>query len=96
MDTSISEISKLLEPNAIIDGRDTSPTIYPDGIAARICMTNFSRLSRAPALLLYATAAEIVKLTFNCIELLMSVVSNYGVPGTMIAAGGITASGTDS
>jgi hypothetical protein len=55
-----------------------------------------SKLSRAPALELYATAAVTVKLILTLVtDPLIRVLSRYGVPGTITQAGGIIASGTE-
>ena len=76
-------------------GFSTSPTTYPDGIAARMTMIKASKFSNAPALELFATIADIAKFIFTLIvESLITVVSIYGEFGTMTIAGGIGASGT--
>lgn len=76
-------------------GFSTSPTTYPDGIAARIPIMSASKFANDPALELFATIAVIAKfiLTF-VVALLIVAGSIYGEPGTITIAGGIGDSGT--
>jgi hypothetical protein len=87
----------VIAPTVVTVGLSTELTMYPFGITARTLMTSCSILSRDAGLLLYATATEIVKLTFALILLLL-IVSNskYGLSGTTTTAGGITVSGTNA
>ena len=76
-------------------GFSTSPTIYPDGIAARIPMMSASKLANEPALELFATTAVIAKFILTFVVVLLIVAGSiYGDPGTMTIAGGIGDSGT--
>jgi len=82
-------------PTSNTVGLSTVSTTYPDGIAARIPMMSFSRLSKDPALLLEATIAVIAKLSFTFVDALpIKTTSIYGVEGTITIAGGMGDSGT--
>jgi hypothetical protein len=52
-------------PTSNTVGFSTTPTTYPAGIAARIPIMSFSRLSSEPALLFEATIAVIAKFNLN-------------------------------
>ena len=67
METGISAVSRFDDPTLVMDGTEMSPTLYPDGIAARMLMISFSRLSIEALLLMYATAAVIRRLTSSLI-----------------------------
>jgi hypothetical protein len=54
-------------PTSNTVGFSITPTTYPAGIAARIPIMSFSRLSSEPALLLLATMAVIAKLSLTCV-----------------------------
>lgn len=82
-------------PTSSTVGFSITPTTYPAGIAARIPMISFSRLSNEPALLFEATIAEMAKLILTFVEALpIKTTSMYGESGTTTIAGGIGASGT--
>jgi hypothetical protein len=59
-------------PTSRTVGFSICPTTYPAGIAARIPMMSFSRLSSEPALLFEATIAEIAKLILTWVLALPS------------------------
>jgi hypothetical protein len=82
-------------PTSNTVGFSTVPTTYPAGIAARIPMMSFSRLSKDPALLFEATTAVMAKFSLTFVEALpIKTTSMYGVDGTITIAGGIGDSGT--
>jgi hypothetical protein len=82
-------------PTSNTVGFSITPTTYPAGIAARIPIMSFSRLSSEPALLLLATMAVIAKLSLTCVFALpIKTTSMYGLSGTTTMAGGIGDSGT--
>jgi hypothetical protein len=82
-------------PTSNTVGLSTVPTTYPAGIAARIPMMSFSRLSNDPALLLEATTAVMAKFNLTFVaDLPIKTTSMYGVDGTITIAGGIGDSGT--
>ena len=82
-------------PTSNTVGLSTVSTTYPDGIAVRIPIMSFSRLSNDPALLFEATTAVMAKLSFTFVEALpIKTTSMYGVDGTITIAGGIGDSGT--
>jgi hypothetical protein len=69
--------------------------MYPAGIAARIPMMSFSKLSSEAGFELYETIAVIAKLSLTfVVESLIKTVSMYGVEGTTTIAGGMGDSGT--
>jgi len=82
-------------PTSNTVGFSITPTTYPAGIAARIPIMSYSRLSSDPALLLLATMAVIAKLSLTCVFALpINTTSMYGLSGTTTMAGGIGDSGT--
>ena len=83
-------------PTSKTVGFSIVPNSYPAGIAARIPIISFSRLSNEPALLLDATMTLMTKLirTF-VVAPLIKTTSIYGEPGKIQIAGGIGDSGTD-
>lgn len=82
-------------PTSNTVGFSMTPTTYPAGIAARIPMMSFSKLSNEPALLLLATMAEIAKFNLTFVAALpINATSMYGLSGTTTMAGGIGDSGT--
>lgn len=88
--TSIGET-----PTTKTVGFSTSPTMYPDGIAARIPKIKASRFANEPAFELLATIAEMAKLSLTfVVDLLSNAGSIYGELGTTTIAGGMGASGT--
>jgi hypothetical protein len=82
-------------PTSNTVGLSTVPTTYPAGIAARIPIMSFSRLSNDPALLFEATTAVMAKLSLTFVDALpIKTTSMYGVEGTITIAGGMGDSGT--